>query len=411
MHPPPCIKCKGRTPEICGRSFCPITTKAESMFKVEKNFKQDFFGESPAPFIGRFSYPNIFVGLLSPIEVKDTWVYDAPNHWAKENYGIESIVDLRSALVNSRFRTNVKDVQTENKFIDISKEIGMASKPVDIEINLSAKPRFRLNTSAETAPVGPHAALKKAQITSNPKIHTKVDKVVSDIDFKATNALTYLYDKKFDENFLSKLLSVGTVGVKEQRKLVPTRWSITATDDMLGKHILDEVHDFKDIDYCSYFGFYLGNYYLILMLPDKWGYELFETYMPNTSWNLSKEINYTTDSEGFYGRKTYAENCAGGYYSVRLAILEKLRKMKRQGSVLALRFITGEYSVPLGVWVTRAAARKALQQKAIGFEDKSYMLDYARKLVKKRFGYDLDNILRNSVLLKEFGKQVRLTDF
>ncbi|MCH7783699.1 hypothetical protein IID62_11605, partial [candidate division KSB1 bacterium] len=44
---------------------------------------------------------------------------------------------------------------------------------------------------------------------------------------------------------------------------------------------------------------------------------------------------------------------------------KKLNEIKKQGSVLALRFITGDYTLPLGVWVTRESARKSMQSKPI----------------------------------------------
>ena len=40
------------------------------------------------------------------------------------------------------------------------------------------------------------------------------------------------------------------------------------------------------------------------------------------------ELRYSTDYENYYGRKEYASTTAGGYYTVRLAILEKLKEMK-----------------------------------------------------------------------------------
>ena len=130
----------------------------------------------------------------------------------------------------------------------------MASAPVDLEINLEHKPIFRLQTDSYLAPQGPNAKLRKATITANPKIHTKVDKVVSDTDLKAKDALIYLYKNSFDENFLSKLLSVGTLGLKNNRKLVPTRWSITAADDTLGKNLIEELKNYPRADFQSFFG-------------------------------------------------------------------------------------------------------------------------------------------------------------
>jgi hypothetical protein len=405
-----CIRCKG-VDLACGRSFCPIYAKSRALFKVQdKITKQDFFGSAPAPFIGRYGYPDVNVGILSPSELdKDAWLLDAPRYWADNNFQIQQVVDIRSSLINSRFRSNIKD---QNKLLQISQEVGMASRPVDIEINLKEAPKFSLNTDAYLAPSGPNAKLKQARITENPKIDMKVDKVSSDTDMLANDAIIYLYENNFDENFLSKLLSVGVVGLKEKRKLVPTRWSITATDTIIAKNILDDVRYLDEIDQpFSHFGSYLGNYFLILFFPHKWSYELFESYMPKASFNVSNSIQYTTDSEPFKGRKEYAENCGGGYYSSRLPILERLKKLNRQASVLVLRFITGEYAVPLGVWVVKEAVRKALQSRPIYFDNKELMLKYAELLIKKKFNYEVNNLTNKSEVLNNYIKQKTLFEF
>ncbi|MDP2906805.1 MAG: hypothetical protein Q8O03_02595, partial [Nanoarchaeota archaeon] len=241
--------------------------------------------------------------------------------------------------------------------------------------------------------------------------HTKVDKVVSDTDLKATDAILYLYKNEFDENFLSRMLSIGTLGLKKNRKLVPSRWSITSVDDILGKNFINQIKDFPTANYQAYFGGYLGNYFLVLFLPEVWSYELFETYAPNASWNTSGEVQFMTDYEPYRGRKSYAENCVGGYYSNRVVIAEKLASMKRQASVLSLRFITGEYSVPLGVWCVREATRKAINSKPIEFASKELMLSYAKNLVKEKFNIEVDNILKHSILLKNIKQQSKLTQF
>jgi hypothetical protein len=81
--------------------------------------------------------------------------------------------------------------------------------------------------------------LKKAVLTSNPKINQHIEKAFSDTDLKAADALRILWKKGIDETALTRILSVGSLGVKVQRKLVPTRWSITATDDTLGKFLVE----------------------------------------------------------------------------------------------------------------------------------------------------------------------------
>lgn len=394
----------------CGKGKCPICARSNALFRIRDTLeKEEFTSDAVAPFVGRFGYPNINVGILAPPEQnEDAWLYDAPKYWSAENYEIPRIVDFRSSLLNSRYNINIKK---KIKLLELSQDIAMSSKPVDVEIQLQEKPRFRLNLDSYMAPTGPNAKLKKASITENPKIHTKVYKVFEDTDLKAGNAINYLYENNFDENFLSKLLSVGTLGLKPNRKLTPTRWSITATDHIIGKNLINEVKDFSETNsYYSFFGNYLGNYYLVLMFPEIWSYELFETYVP-TNWNFGKQLRHSTDYESYDGRKDYASNTVGGYYTVRLAILEKLKEMKKQASVLALRFITDEYTMPLGVWVTRQAARKAAENKPIEFSSKELMLEYARRLAKKRFNYDADYLFNSSKLLRNIKQQTKLEKF
>ena len=333
----PRYNCEGHvTPGEAAR--CPVCSRKAVLFKVSNELKtENFFGSSPAPFVGHYGYPNINVGILAPPEITEkAWLHDAPRYWGEQNFQIPRIVDLRSALINSRFKANIK---SPTRFLDITQEIGMASKPVDIEVNLYKKPTYQLNFSSFNAPMGPFGNLKKIELTENPKIPNKVDKVFSDNDLLARDALIYLYKNEFEENKLTQLLSVGTLGVKPQRKLVPTRWGITAVDDTIGKFLINEIKKYNPVNYLAYYGGYLGNNYLILFFPEVWNYELFETYVPNRIYDSSK-IRFGTDYESHDGRKQYAFNTAGGYYAARLPILEKLYGMKSQGSALALGFIT-----------------------------------------------------------------------
>ena len=85
--------------------------------------------------------------------------------------------------------------------------------------------------------------------------------------------------------------------------------------------------------------------------------------------------------------------------------------MKRQASVLALRFVTDEYSVPLGVWVVREAAKKAMQNKPIRFASRESMLKFAETYAKKKLGYNAQSLFRKSYLLKQIIQQKKLFEY
>ena len=380
--------------------------------KINTSFKTNFQGSAPAPFIGRFGYPQVNIGILSPQFSGDTSHYDSPRLWSKDNAAIGNIATMRYGLVNSRSQASVKDVQKGGKFVDIVREVGMAKNSVELEVSLKQAPQLQFKPEKEIIPFGPQAAMKYARITANSAVDSRVERVVADTDLKAAPAILSLYQKGFEESVLNKLLSVGSVGLKENRKLVPTRWSITAIDDTVGKQLIKEIKDLHVGEYRAYFGGGWGNYYLLLFFPEIWSYELFETYLANPVNPWSKNgFMYSTDYENYEGRKEYAEETAGGYYSVRLASVEKLKEIKRQAQVLALRFITPEYNVPLGVWVTREAARKALQNRPIEFSSKELMLKYAEELIKRKFNFDLNLLLDKSLLLKNLKQQPKLTKF
>ncbi len=368
----------------------------------------------PSVFVGsKLRYPNVNVGILSPLEKEENaWIFDAPHYWAKEDFQVGDVVKLRDNLLNSRFRSNVHSVRSKikNKFMNIVKEIAIASKPVDMEIELKNKMYFAREKDRVLLHQGLKAPLKKAKIVSNVKVHQAVDKIIND-EIKSGEGLGILYKKGFDENVLSKILSVGVMGLKKDKKMVPTRWSITATDDTLAKQILEQVREHKWVeDYGLFFGEFMGNQYLIMFFPGVWSYELFELYYPGSSWNPGTEIKASTDDEGFYGRKSYASNCVGGYYAARLPIVEYLNKIKRQASVLVIRLETPSYWAALGVWVVRESVKKALQ-KNMKFNSREELLEGVKKIAKIKYNFDVDYILGKSKLLKRLRTERSLREW
>ena len=366
----------------------------------------------PSVFIGsKLKYPLVNIGILSPLEKDDNaWVYDDAKYWAEQDFQISDVVKLRDSLLNSRFQSKVQDSRLNKKFVGLAQDIAVAAKPVDVEIELQNSLSFRRDKDKVITSQGMRAGLKKATITGNVKIHKKVDKVMND-EIKASEGMKLLYKNNFDEYSLSKILSVGVMGLKKDKRFVPTRWSITATDDTLGKHILEQVRNYKWIeDYELFFGEFMGNQYVILLFPNVWSYELFELYYPGSSWNPSTEMKASTDFESFSGRKTYASNTAGGYYATRLPILKYLNNIKRQASVLVIRLETPSYWAVLGVWIVRESVKKALQTK-MKFDSREELLDAAKKISKIKYDFDASGILNKSLLLRQIKEERRLGEW
>lgn len=397
-----CHKCMGKL--HCGLKFCPILYKFS---KIKFKEISDFSGVSPPTiFIGsKLAYPNVNIGVMSPAcKVDDINIYDNQRYWGDNDFNINQIAGLRSSLVNSRIKGRVVDARMPNKTIQLLQEIGMSFKPASVDIELKKKIKFSLSFDQINSPFGASGNLRKLD-AGNLKIHTKVEKVYSDTDLKSKDAILYL-SRNFDEQVLTQLLSIGITGLGKNRKFVSTRNSITAVDDLLGKEIIKEIKNYETINECRFYhGNYLGNYYLVFMFPEVFNYELFEVYLKGSVWNIASGDKVSHDYEDYHGRKNYASECAGGYYAARLGVLEELKRLKRQASILVIRFETPEYYASLGVWVVRESCRKAIKN--------CEKFDSIEKMFKRasKFGFNLDNFLADSWLLKRIKQQRKLSEF
>ncbi len=401
-----CALCRG-TKLLCGRERCPVIVRFHSKKKTEKlTGKTRINGSSPpSVFVGRYGYPKISIGPMIPPVMGDTSEIDTPELWL--NKTIDEIVDFRSMLVRGKHTVEITDVESSDKIVELTRELALSKNSVFTEAIFSKKPRGRLSFYDEVQPHGPSAPLKKFNI-SNPKYEHHVEKAFYDTDLRARNAVTDLYNDGVKVSQIQKAFSVGAFGVKKYRRFVPTRWSITAVDSMLGKKLREKTKTFHWInDFQVYSLEQFDNRWIIIMMPSEWQYELIEAWYPNTTWNpYGNQVSIYNSYEFYEGKKDYA-SIGGCYYAARLAVNELLNKEKRQAGVLILREAHPGYIMPVGVWNVRESVRKALKQPVRKFET----LDQTLNFVSKQMDIPKDRWIKNSALLKNRLYQKRLEDF
>lgn len=365
--------------------------------------KKEFSGVSPNILIGSWGYPFVNVGALSTEDKTDI---DNPKTYAEGTTDINNIISQRQSLINSKVILPVQRIS--ERFVEQTQEIAKTQKVLDTEVHLRKAITPRTEFHQMSMPHGPSAELKKLDITSSATIRKPIERLTSDTDVLAKDAILELSKKETDEYQLTKLLSTGTLG--QERKLVPTKWSITAVDDMLGKNLYEKILDYQEMDYQVLHKELLGNIFTILFLPGAWSFELFEMTMPNTIHNNTNEIILSHDYEYAQGRKKYVEETAGAYYAAKLAVIEYLITKQRQARAIVLRTITNRYTAPLGVWVIREGVRNALTTKPLDTPNsKRELLEKAKELLRNEGVKDVDNILTHSQILKE--KQTRIKEF
>ncbi|WP_158855633.1 DNA repair protein NreA [Halorhabdus sp. CUG00001] len=332
--------------------------------QLEETLSGDALFGSTAPeiFVGRSGYPQVNSGVLSPVtDDHDPTDFATSGNWYAKGLGIEDVLQRRTGLLNSQRSAKVDVEDVWDGFVGTQREVAIADRPVDVELGLDSTPEIDLSVDDISTPTGPRARAESADLAENPHVPRPVKKTLSDDDWRAEGAMTYLYRKGFDVYDVNTILSAGALGQGANRRLVPTRWSITAVDDTVGQYLRGQIRNAPTIDETQvWYNEYMGNNYWIVLSPGQWEFELVEMKAPESVWNPVGEAHYLASAhEGYEGRTGYVAETAGAYYASRLGVLEHLTDLGRQAKCLVLREVTDDYWAPVGVWQVREGVRNA----------------------------------------------------
>ncbi|MEM4433100.1 MAG: Nre family DNA repair protein [Desulfurococcaceae archaeon] len=362
VDPKLCVVCRGRN--WCGLSYCPLIASKLAMLRIGNITEQrELYGSSPpSVFVGRAGYPFINIGPSTPLTVGDTSLYDMPEKWI--DLGLEDIISFRMSMV-----TGIKRVRIDNlkdPFIDKIHELAISIKPVDIEIKLAKPPKPLLKLYEHEPPQGPRSVLESFKITSNPRVLRVVDRVYNDPNIKARDAIIMLYFNGIPISSIQRMLSVGALGRFVDRKIVPTRWSITAVDYTVSNKLIEEIREYPVMSgYRMFVRKHYDNLFIAILGEGKWSFEWMEAWYPGSTWNPgSDNVIIEGDYEGFHGRRSYP-SIGGCYYACRLAVAEYLVRERRQCNAIVLREIYPGFNIPIGVWFVRENIRKMFREQPV----------------------------------------------
>ncbi|MEM0272456.1 MAG: hypothetical protein QW514_07955 [Thermoprotei archaeon] len=402
-----CLSCRA-SKMLCGRSRCPILISATQLARHLHLFNPttDFFSGAspPSVFVGRIGYPKVYAGPLVSSH-PDPWLFDLPESWL--NLSVDTIVGYRFELLRGTRVHSVSEAADPPENLIRLHELVLSSRSVGAELKLKAPPQALLALSDDVEPMGPIAPYEELKVGAYSS-DGRIEKVFYDVDLRAVDAVMELYLQGVEVSRIQKLLSVGMVGEKRRRKLVPTRWSITAVDTVLSERLAKRVVSLPEVGETYVYIFEnLGSTYIGFIFPGEWSYEWVEAWQPRTVWNPGGQgAELTGDTEDWRGRTTYAEP-GGCYYAARLAAVEGLLRLGRKGRVVILREIHSGYMMPLGVWSVREAVRSLFKQRPERFSDVLRAVSYG----VSKSGVHLNVWLTKARLLSEVIHQRRIDEY
>lgn len=361
-------------------------TERTKMFKTVQ-VGEELEGASPTCFIGRYGYPKVFVGPMLPDLHGDTRYLDTPEEWLHTVSAPAEIAAFRLQLVRGKQAVGVKDT---SKLTEMIREIALARRSTEVEAQFVHRPTGGY-FHEEVQPFGPSAPLKAMKVDAGVYDH-QLEKAFYDTDLKAKDAVLELYQKGALVSSIQRAFSVGAFGLGKNRRLVPTRWSITAVDSTLSETMLEQIRDFPVIDDFRVYEFEsLKNKFVVIFLPTTWCYESMEAFFPSI---IGDKLEIFGDFEGYEKKKEYSV-IGGCFYAAKVPVCQKLLDEQRQAGVVILREAYEGY-IPLGVFNVRENMREAMKQQPQHFSDLQSALDYANT----RLRINIKRWIQNTVLLR-----------
>jgi DNA repair protein NreA len=377
----------------------------------------------PSVFVGQYGYPKVSIGPMVPPDIhgNTSSILDSPERWSGKT--LQEILNYRLSLVRGLNSIKINDL--ENKFILSLQELTMSSKPAESEVDFHKIPTFyqssllfttqnNTDLNKEFTPFGPQAEIKSFKLSSHTSTNKKIDNMYSDNTIKATDAVIDLYSNGIEISQINKVLSLGMLGRKNKRHLVPTRWSISATDDIISSYLVKKIELYQSIDKFEVIKYnHFSNYYSIIFIPsDVWSFEMVEAWYDQNNVN---KFFLESDYEDATGLDHYPR-IAGAYFAAKLGVLEYLTSSKkRKCSVLVFREIRPEYLVPLGVWQIREGIRDALKTKQVTTPSSitNSFSDFRKAILYAVEGMTVPilNWLKHSIIYKNYGKKTLISDF
>ena len=409
IDPQLCVRCKGYK-RLCGLPRCPILDSFQARVETVSRLQGDSVEGSspPSVIVGEAGYPSVPVLYAVPPGVRgdEARGYGDVKLWFSRRIPLQSIIRLRASMIYLSLRARIdKPEQLYEREISLA---AVSLRPVDTEAVIEKRPIVRLRFDELLEPTGPTARARLVRVTGSPRLSRKLERLIWD-DADAETAVLELYRAEGDVYTAMAALSMGLLGRRARRRLVPTRWAITAVDSMVGDHLAREVKMYErepgEVLVAHYE--YLGNRFTILVAPGPYEAEMIEVWQPRSLWagGATTPVVHVV-RENATGRLSEMD---GGFMAARLAVLEWMVRSRVRGSVVILREITHEYYAPVGNWHIRESVRKAME----GVQRVPELQEALKLLPRLHPGLarHLASILSRSRLLRKLSSQRRLTEY
>ena len=378
-------------------------TKREFLNKTKKQFYQEvkkyqqklpiskeIEGFPSNAIVGEKGYPNLRVHSSSNPSKEGSFFNNSES--VKKDY--QEILPTKARnILGSTHNLNIKKV--DDKIKKEIEDVYKSRKPVQIHSKFEKEIRFNnFLINPTNGIIGSRNPLENLYATENTKTSKVLEKHTGN-EIKAQKSLIDLYEKGINESQIINLFSFGSFGTSINEKLVPSRWAISGYDSTIENHLFNKIKEYPITNKYKVYGYSdKGNFFLIILFPTLYYSSVIEKFPGAVKEDFTNSYNRLDKKE---------PATSGGYWATKLAVLEKLREMKRQASFISIRIIR-DYDLPLGVIFVRETVRETMKREIFSTNSEEELIDFLKNFNEELFLFTNSkfNKERNRKTLNEF---------
>ncbi len=194
----------------------------------------------PGIVVEPLKYPIVRASVLASTQASEfISIYDHPDSW--RGLDSDAILKMRKCLFRFGAQVDAKTMEP-SPLVDTLQTVALSVNPLALHFEVSDIPQKDLVPLGGLLPTGPAVDARNATILNEPET-SRVAEKITEQDIPAAEAIWKLLDYEYTLDQVARLMSVGLLGMKDNRRLIPTKSAYKATIDAFVNRAIMELID------------------------------------------------------------------------------------------------------------------------------------------------------------------------
>jgi hypothetical protein len=321
-------------------------------------------------------YPMLEAGFLASTEpLEHLSIYDFPEAW--QGLDRDTIFTMRRHLYRFLYPVDARSLQPEGVVRSLQ-EIALSVRPIALRVEGESLQLRRLQLRNGQLPSGNDVTIKSVELLSEPET-SKVAERITEQDISAAEGIWRLLDYDYSLDQVVRLMSVGLLGKKGTRRIIPTRSSYKATiNAFIDRSVMELIESPSVTAYELYMSTLFGDRFAVLLHPG-------EARVDYLRMDIVRDR--MTRGFSFEGLRQWPTDPKTSVFSdhARFSVYKNLVRRNQCCHATIFHMSKEPRNQLLGPWVARAGVQETLSSEPVKLDNKDNAVELLETLLEPDF--------------------------